>query len=240
MLPRFGRTLIAFVLASLALLRFATSTAAAQTDDDLAGARKLFTEALKDEQDTRFDVALDKFRQVQRVRDTVNVRYRIGTCLEGTGQLAAALKAYQGAVDMGATDKASADVVRASNDRVAQLDKTVPRLTLTLSANAPAGAEVSIDDAKVAPEELGAPIPVDAGHHTISAHAVNATDFHTSVTLPEGGRVSLTIPLEPSNTMPGNGQPPPPPLKPEQPATDGSGTRTAGYVIAIGGGVLIA
>jgi hypothetical protein len=227
--------------------------ALAQPGEDVAVARRLFTEGLKDEQNKRFDVALDKFRQVQRVRDTVNVRYRIGTCLEGMGRVAAAIKAYQSAIDLGAGDKGNADVVKASTERIAALDRQVARVTLTLSDRAPADAEVRVDDEKVEREALGQPILLDPGHHTISAKATGAQDFHTSMTLAEGGNVSLSIPLDPvppgatqgagtpgvaaTAGTPGGAATPPPDETPQ--ASPPGDHHVLGYALLAGGGVLV-
>jgi hypothetical protein len=199
--PALLRRGIALVLATM--LSAHTAAAPAQTPDELNAARKLFTEAVADEDARRYDTALEKFRRVAAVKDTANVRYRIATCLEGLGRVSEALRNYETAVRLGEGDKASADAVRASTARSAELDRTVPRLTIVLPDSAPAGTDVRVDDAPVDAATLRAPIPLDPGHHTIAATAAGDLPFRTGVTLPEGGRVTITIALEPI--------PPPPP-----------------------------
>ena len=61
--------------------------ALAQSAEELAAARKLCTEALLDERDQRYEIALAKFQRVRDVKDTAAVRYRIGACQEGLGKL---------------------------------------------------------------------------------------------------------------------------------------------------------
>src|SRR5262245_58006166 len=80
------RTALAAVVA-LAALAALPASAAAQTPDELRAARELFQEAFKDEQDKRYDDALEKFRRVARVRESASVRYRIATVLAALGKL---------------------------------------------------------------------------------------------------------------------------------------------------------
>lgn len=179
-----------------------TSTPApawAQTEQDLEAARKTFAEAMKDEEAKRFDDALAKFRVVQRVKDTVNVRYRIASCLDASGKLAQALTAYTETAEFGRGDKAAAEVVRAATERAAQLDKVVARLTLVVVPR-PDDADVRVDGVKIEPSALAAPITLDPGAHTVTASAKDAPPFHSTVTLNEGGQMSITIPLEPVMT----------------------------------------
>jgi hypothetical protein len=170
----------------------------AQSEAELDAARKLFAQAMKDQGEKRYDVALDEFRRVAQVRDTANVRYRIATCLEALGHNAAAVASYELAAKLGEGDATVADAVRASKDRAAQLSTSVARLTILLPDRMPADADVRVDDVKVDPAILRDPLVLEAGHHTISATATGAAPFRTAVTLTEGGRVSITVPLEPS------------------------------------------
>jgi len=189
---------VALAIAAVVLLR--ATPGWTQTEDDLAAARRLFGEGVAEEDAKRYEVALEKFRHVAAVKETANVRYRMATCLEALGRQAEALSSYQAAARLGEGDVASADAVHASTTRAAQLDRVVPRLTVVRPSNAPSGAEVRIDDATIAPEALREPIPLDAGHHTVTASAPGTLPFRTGVTLPEGGRVSISIPFDPATS----------------------------------------
>ena len=249
-----GRSCVAFLFLCLAAAASSRSASAA-TDDDLEAARHLFKEAVVDENKGQYETALAKFRRVQNVKDTANVRYRIATCLEQLGQRANALAAYEGAALIGEADKTAVEVVRASHDKVTQLNRIVARLTIVLSPRAPADADVRVDEARIAPAALAAPITVDPGPHTISATARDAAPFHTSITLPEGGNASVLVPLDPPAPAPGGERPieprgdggaapqgangaRPPPRPP--PTPQGSVDRTAGIVTTSVGGVLVA
>ncbi|MEO6419320.1 MAG: hypothetical protein ABIP39_07950, partial [Polyangiaceae bacterium] len=183
--------------------------AAAQTAADLAEARKTFASALADEEHAQYEAALEKFRRVQAVRETVAVRYRVGACLEALGRFKEAVAAYEGAIALGSGgDPNNAESIRAARVKVADLAKRSPSLSLTLSGTAPAGAAVELDREAVPPQALGTAIPVDPGTHVVSATAPGATPFRTELTLAEGAHLALVIPLA---ALPPPPPPPPPP-----------------------------
>jgi hypothetical protein len=179
----------------------APATASAQGrggGDELSAARRLFKDALKDDENKQFDAALEKFQRVQQVKDTAAVRYRIGTCFEGLGKWRQARAAYQGSIELAGADPKEADIAKSSRDHVADLERRMPQLTLTLGEKAPAGSEVTIDKETVPDSSLKQPIAVDPGQHEVSATGPGATPFRTTITMNEGARLSLTIPLDAS------------------------------------------
>lgn len=228
--------------------------ALAQSDDALAAARQLFTEAVADEGAKRYEAALDKFRQVAAVRETPNVRYRIGTCLEALGRNAEALGSYDATVRQGATDPTASDVVQAARERAAKLDSAVARLAVELPAGAPEGVEVRIDGAEVDAKSLAATaIPLDPGHHTLSATAPGRAPFETAVVLQAGSHVAIAVTLpEAAPTPPPSATAPPPapgplpaagptsgpPASADQSSWDGR--RTAGWIsLGVGGALAV-
>jgi hypothetical protein len=164
-----------------------------RSEEELAAARKLFAEALNEEEARRFDAALEEFRRVRDVRDTAPVEYRIGTCLEGLGRLTEALSAYDAAVRLGEGDVAQADLVAGSRDRVDVLSRRVAHLSLTPSSHAAPDAEMRVDGTR----RPAGDILLDPGSHRVEATASGAAPFQSDISLPEGGRLSLTVPLDP-------------------------------------------
>jgi hypothetical protein len=207
-----------------------------RTDAELAAARQLFAQALHDEQERRFDVALAGFRRVRDVRDTAAVEYRIATCLEGLGHFAEAISAYDAAVRLSEGDAAAADVAAGSRERVDALSKRVAHLTLTLSVRAPPDAEIRLDGK---PQRSG-DILLDPGSHRVEAAATGSTPFQSDVAIPEGGRISLTVPLDPPVAVaipsPRAGDP----LHGEATPAATSSTQTWGWIGIGAGGVLLA
>jgi hypothetical protein len=210
----------------------------AQTDDELTAARKLFTEAVADQDSKLYETALEKFRKVAAVKDTANVRFRVASCLEALGRRPEALASYEAAKRLGAGDAGAADVVRAASDRATQLDRALPRLTVLVPGDAPPGTVVQVDANAVDPAALHDGMPIEPGQHTVSASAPGDLPFRTGVTLGEGARVTITVALQPV--------PPPPPPPPPVPPVDSVPTRTAGSGapagawIALGAGGLLA
>jgi hypothetical protein len=219
--------------------------ARAQPKSEVVAARNLFEEAVSDEGGKRFAVALEKFRRVQAVRDTTHVRYRIAACFEELGKLRESVASYDAAIQLGENDPKSGDVVRAAKERISELRKRMPSLTITLSKESPSDAEVELDHEKLSASALGAPVLLDPGVHEVSGSAANAPPFHTSLTLAEGARISLVVPLDralvASTTEVA-------PVEREHPPTDrgrhpveanGSGRRTWGFIAVGTGGALL-
>ena len=192
-LPRRGLALVLALCAGAAVL--AAPRAGAQTEEELAGARRLFARAVEDQNAKRYDVALDEFRRVAAVKETANVRYRIASCLESLGRNAEAFESYRQAVQLGQDDKQAADTVRAASDRVTALDRVVPRLSIVLPADAPPGTQVRLDDAPVDAAKLSEPLAVDVGHHTIAVEAPGRQPYRTGLTVAEGARLTITAEL---------------------------------------------
>jgi hypothetical protein len=214
-------TALGLALSLLVCQAARTAPAAAQSAADLDAARKLFTDAMSDEEAKRYDTALEKFRRVAAVKDTANVRFRIASCLDALGRQAEALSNYEAAVKLGEDEKLTPDVMRAFRAHAAELDRQVPRLSIVLPADAPAGTEVRVDDAPVDRSALAGGLPLDVGHHTIRATAPGDSPFETAVTLPVGGHVSIAVTLTPVSAPPG---PPPGPTLghgPSGPPADG-------------------
>jgi hypothetical protein len=190
-------TAIGLALSLLVCQVARTTPAAAQSAEDLEAARKLFADAVADQEAKRYDTALEKFRRVAGVKDTANVRYRIASCLEALGRRAEALSNYEASVKLGEQERASPDVMRASREHAAELDRIVPRLSIVLPSDAPAATDVRVDDAPVDRAALADGLALDVGHHTIRATAPGDSPFETAVTLPEGGHVSISVTLAP-------------------------------------------
>jgi hypothetical protein len=184
------------VALATALLLQAVS-ARPQTDDELAAARKVFSQALADEEAGRYDTALEEFQRVDAVKDTANVRYHIAKCLEALGRRAEALSNYDAAVRLALGDKTATDAARESAARIGQLEHVIPRLTVVVPPDAPPDTEVRVDDLPVSADALRNPMPLDPGRHTIAANALGKAPYRTGVTLAEGSNVTITVALQP-------------------------------------------
>jgi hypothetical protein len=194
------RGLAAFVLGA-ALTLTPTGRSWAQTPEELRAARELFQEAYKDEQDKRYEEALEKFRRVAKVRESASVRYRIATCLAGMGSLREARDMYRALAaqraSLAGADRGTAD---SAAEKAADLGRRIPHVSLRLADNPPPDVKVSIDGTPVPVSTAPRSIELDPGEHVILAAAPGSKTSEEHLTLGEadgGAEVSRTIVLEP-------------------------------------------
>jgi hypothetical protein len=225
---RFQRTVLAIGVVAGSLIYGGHSRA--QAPADLAAGRQLFVDALKDEENGRFAEALAKYQRVLLLRDTANIRYRMGSSLEHLGKIVQAVDAYSAAVRLGTEGATSGDaeVVRAAQARLDALAPKVAHVALKLPVPPPPEVEVTVDGEPVAAKALP-DLPLDPGSHVVAATAKGTRPFRAQISLLEGSRVDVPILLEPVTVEP----PPPPPPQTSSPY------RTIGIVSAAAGGVLL-
>jgi hypothetical protein len=191
---------LVFVIAAVALR---AAPVLAQTDEELQALRKLFAEAVEDQKAGHADVACEKLRRIQKVRDTVNIRYRLGICQEALGHLAGALASYEGALLLAGQDPEHKDVVAQSKQQIAALSKRVSKLYFAMPSDV-REVTIRIDDAILPGLGVHGPIPVDPGSHTISIALNGGSEVRTTVDLNEGEQatVPVTLPVAAPRTDP--------------------------------------
>jgi hypothetical protein len=177
--------------------------AQAQTSAEIQAARELFVAAMKDEQAARFADALQKFREVQKVKDTPQVRYRIATCLAGTGKLREARKTFA-EITARPDNQEEKDVETAAKEQLSQLATKTPTLTVHLRSQPPIGAALKIDDAAATP---GQPQDIDPGDHVVTLTGPGLKPSLLKVNVPESVRQVVELAVEQDAPSP----PPPPP-----------------------------
>jgi len=233
-----GKTALLAVATVLAIAA-AAPAARAQSPEELKQARELFAEAYKDEQEKRFDQALEKFLRVAKVKESASVRYRIATVLESLGRLREARDAFRAlAASKPNLPTNEQEIADSAAQRALQLDKKIPRLVLRHDAKWPADTRVTIDGGLAPVSTTPRAIEVDPGDHAIAASAPGVPPSEHRVTVAQGGEVTFDIP------PPGSGNGPPGPGNNGQGVEppDGQAThpsRTLGYVALGAGGVLL-
>ena len=227
-------------------MALATATAgAAPGEAELAAARQLFSDAVRDEDAGRWVEALEKLRRVAKVKLTPGVRYHIALCEEHMGRLAWALDDFTAAQSQAQTDGAQ-DVLRLVSKQLADLGPRVPRLTIRVTPQPPDLA-VKIDDDVLAPGAVGTPVPVDPGVHRVEATAPKLAPATATVTVQERDVTSIDLTLvEPPPPSAPTAPPPqaapvaPPPPVPAEASTPPlpSPSRTGAIVATAGAGAL--
>lgn len=219
------------VALALALGTAATLTprvAHAQSEEELKQARELFQEAYKDEQEKRYDQALEKFRRVARVKESASVRYRIASVLEAMRKYREAKDAYRAlAAQKDSLPEKDKAIAESAAVRAVELDKKTPRMVVTVSGQTPpADTRVTVDGA---PVPTGRPIEQDPGEHVVQATAGGMKPFEQRVTLPDNNsEVPTTVTFEPDK-----------PIEPPPGGGGGKKSNTLAYVALGAGGVLL-
>lgn len=232
-----GKKALLAVATALALAAVAPA-ARAQSPEELKQARELFSEAYKDEQEKRFDQALEKFQRVAKVKESASVRYRIASVLESLNRLREARDAFRAlAASKPNLPPNEQEIADSAAQRALLLDKKIPRLVLRHDSAWPEGTRVTVDGGLAPVSTTPRAIEVDPGDHTIAASAPGVQPSEHKVTVAPGGEVNFNIPPPAGAAAgpngPGNGQG-------DQPSGNATHpTRTIGYVALGAGGVLL-
>jgi hypothetical protein len=210
----------ACVLLSSTLLVPRPSLGAEPTKTELAAARDLFARAERDEDNARWQDALDKLRRAGSVKMTPGIRFHIALCEEKLGQLVTALGDYT-AAEAAARSEANKEVLDAISEPLAALRARVPTLTIGLASDAK-DVEVTLDGGVLAAGLFGVPIPIDVGTHTVLARSAGHSPFSSTVSLTEKQAITVEVHFPPPPGAPPAAVPLVAPPSPA--AADGSGT----------------
>jgi hypothetical protein len=130
---------------------------------------------------------------VAEVRDTAQVEYRIGSCLEALGERRAAVVAFDHAAHLGRGDAQAQDVVASANEHIATLAADMGTLGITIhGADAP---DVRVDGTPTSSDELAAAIILEPGDHVVEVTAPRMKPARANVTLTRGKKLDLTVDL---------------------------------------------
>jgi hypothetical protein len=150
----------------------------------------LFDEGQKLVEQEKWREALDKFREVQRLRIHPRVMLWMALCEDHLGNLLKAHAIYAQAL-LDAHDTRLADVEEDATKALAALEPRIPRLVVR--AVPPLEVFVMIDSTRIRLEN-GRSL-VDPGKHTVVVGAPGRKSFHTELLLKPGEEKILTAPL---------------------------------------------
>ncbi len=152
--------------------------------------------------DRRFESALQAFQASLELEGSPNTRFMIGRCLHELGRLGSAYVAYRRA------EREAEDRIRATADprytatrdaalaKMAEIDARVPRLTIRISGEVPAGFYASVDGSPLPPAGLGVPLELDVGDHEILGLGPRVQRIERRVHLEAGQRTELLLTLQ--------------------------------------------
>ncbi|HEY4102517.1 MAG TPA: tetratricopeptide repeat protein [Polyangiaceae bacterium] len=223
---------------------FVAQVASAQTANagNRAAAEALFNQGRSLVASGKYAEACPKFEASQQLDPGLGTLLNLAECYEKIGKTASAWAEYKEAIPLA---RASGSQVRQdlATQRAAALESRLSLLTIRAMATGEeaSGLEIRRDGVPVQPAELGSPIPVDPGPHTIEAAAPGKQKWSSTVQLADAAKLAVEVPaLAP--LAPGAPQPALAAAPVSPPASDqgthsnaGSTQRTAAIVVgAIG------
>ena len=157
-------------------------------------AQSLFDEGRRLIRAGDYAAACPKFAESQRLQPAPGTLLNLARCHELEGRLATALGEFQ-QVRSEAQSSHRKDRQQAAEERIAALEKRVPRLTVNVSASSRAtGLRITIDGAELADSSWGTDAPMDPGEHTVEARAEGRTSFTRTVLLGQGEHLLVDVP----------------------------------------------
>jgi hypothetical protein len=203
---------------------------------DSAGAEALFESGREALDRGDIAVACQRFEESNRLESVAGTILNLANCREKLGQLASAWQRYREALQKLPPGDERMALAR---ERAAALEQRVPRLTIVLGSGAPADAKVFRDGVELGRASLGLPLPVDPGQHVITVNAPGRSESRVAVELAESEQRELTVEAGAADSAVGaSAADSSSTLGPVRAKSDdGSGQRTAGFVI---GGIGIA
>lgn len=133
--------------------------------ENAAAASVLFREGRKALEAGRNQEACQKFAESERLDHAAGTLMNLATCEEGLGKLASAWQHWQEAIDELPAGDTRILFARA---QIRELEKMLPRLTVTLVASGATGARVFRDDVELGAASLGVALPIDPGPHAVT------------------------------------------------------------------------
>jgi hypothetical protein len=173
--------------------------------DDAATAGALFDKGVADMQAGHFESACPALEESQQLDPHPGTLFTLAECQNKWGKVASAVAHYQDYIGMvprlpAAQQTRHRDRVATSNEQLNRLRPTVPKLTLSLPANAPPGTTVTRNGVDLQGAALGIALPVDPGEYVIVTRVPGGEDHSITVkiALGEAKRVQLEVRLKPA------------------------------------------
>lgn len=186
--PRVLRSALVALAVGAAALHGAP--ARAQSSDDLERARSEFRQGLSLEAAGNWSAALAKFQSVGKVKLTPQVRFHTGRCNEQLGRLNEALGDYRLA-EYEAGQQGLPELESIAQSRQA-LEARIPKLVIRRGEGAEL-ARVELDGVELGEAQIGQPLSVDPGPHTVVARLPGDRQFQQSASAKESETAELVL-----------------------------------------------
>jgi hypothetical protein len=177
----------------------APGVAHAQTQDELERARQQFRQGLSLEAAGDWAAALAKFQDVGKVKLTPQVRFHSARCNEQLGRLNEALGEYRLA-EYEAGQQGLHEAAEIGQARQA-LESRVPKLVIRRGEGTEA-ARIELDGVELGEAQIGQPIAVDPGPHTVIAKLGGDRQVTESPTVKESETSEVVLNAPAASTTP--------------------------------------
>lgn len=165
----------------------------AQGGGNKAAAEALFVEGRNLMAAQRYAEACPKFEASQEMDPGLGTMLNLAECYEKTGKTASAWAQYREAIPI-ARSAGSREREELATERAKALQDRLSTLTIRVTAK-DAALDVRRDGVPVHVAQLGTPIPVDPGEHTVEATAEGKQPWSKKVEVgPDAAKVEVEIP----------------------------------------------
>ncbi len=226
--------LVRTAIAMIFVVLLASAVSSAQTLE-AAAAETLFSEARRAMEAGKYDIACAKFRESDRLDPAAGTKLNLAGCEQKRGKLAAAWALFRTIAEDPSVDAERREI---ATKRSKELDKQVPRLTVTLAPHAPADSLVRLGKLVLKGASFGTSLPIDPGKHELEVEAAGHQSRHFTISVVAGQHATLTVepgPAIPASTRPASTGPastgPDLTLRTPDAPTDSSTRMIAGLVV---------
>lgn len=230
------------VCAAILALGWLSAGGARAEPQDPAAAEALFQQAREAQGRGDLKTACPKFAESQRLDPAAGTLLNLADCEEQLGKLASSWQHWQEVVAM---LPAGDDRRALASQRLAKIEKRVPRLTLRMANKAPAGARITRDAIEFGSASLGTPLPIDPGSHEVVVTAPGHEPRRQVFSIAEAEEKNLTLEAGPAIAPQPRGQETPKAAA-SGPSSGPSVRRVIGFVsagvglVGLGGAVVTA
>jgi len=134
--------------------------------------------------------ACPRFAESQRLDPGAGTAMNLATCEEKLIKLASAWQHWKEAID---SLPPGDDRIAFARSRVVDLEKKLPRLTVTLANGTEAGAKVFRDEIELGQVSQGVPLPVDPGPHTVTVKMAGHLPEKITIAVGEGESKQIEV-----------------------------------------------
>jgi len=200
--------------AVLGALLCTVSPAAAQSDEQRAGARSLATEGAQAFNEGRFKEAVDLFVKAESLMHAPPHLLFAARAHAKLGQFVKAREAYMKVVKEQLAPNAPQafrDAQTAAEEERKQVEPHIGRLTIKVEgADGAKDLVVAVDGQPISSVLLGVPQPMDPGNHTVTATATGFKGAPVTASLKDAGVGAVTLKMEVDSSVPPPGAAPAP------------------------------